>query len=214
MGKKLIVAIALLQIIVVASVSLAQEVQPTVQATDVYRFADLTVVDESIAQLTRYSNGLTAAIGTNDLTEGEVYTLWWVFFNNPENCSDGACSEDDIFQIQDGELVVDETGNFALNFDGIESAGITIQHAAGGFAADDTFNTSASVGIGEAPGIVVGNGLEDPFGAEVHLVVRTHGEPVASAYVDQLSTFGGGCDPIMALPCQDVQFAVFAPAGQ
>ncbi|MEO1441508.1 MAG: hypothetical protein AAFV33_14010, partial [Chloroflexota bacterium] len=121
------------------------------------------------------------------------------------------CSEDDIFLFDNGELVPDGTGNFALNMEQIEAADITIQHAAGGYAVDNSFNTSASLGLGDAPGIVVGNGLDNPFESEIHLVVRTHGEAQVEAFADQISTFGGGCDPIMQPPCVDVQFAVFAP---
>ncbi len=214
MGKILVLVLAALSGVFVANASLSNaETLSSVQTTEVYRFADGSEVDGSFARLNRYENGLTAAISTDDLVEGEVYTLWWVAFNNPENCSDGVCNEDDIFVIQDGALVKAEDGNFELNLEQIETVGVSIQHAAGGYAVDDSFNTSASLGIGDVPGIVVGPGLLDPMGAEIHLVVRTHGEMVEEAFADQISTFGGGCDPIMAPPCVDVQFAVFAPAS-
>ena len=212
MGKKLRLGIVLLAVMVATVIALAQNSsEPSVQMTEVYQFADGSEVDDSFARLTRYDNGVTTAISTSDLVEGEVYTLWWVIFNHPENCSEGICNGDDIFALEDGELVRDDIGNFVLNLEGIERAGISIQHAAGGYAADDTFNTSASLGMGDVPGIVIGPGLLDPAGAEVHLVVRTHGEKVEAVYADQISTFGGGCDPIMGPPCQDVQFAVFSP---
>lgn len=216
MVKKLLLIIALLGVMVAAGAALAQtdETEPTIQTTEVHKFADGAAVEDSFALLNRYENGLTAAISTADLTEGDVYTVWWVFFNEPQNCTDGACSEDDIFTFDNGELVQTEDGNFQLNFEGIENAGVSIQHAAGGYAVDDTLNTSATLGIGDVPGIVVGNGLLDPIGAEVHLVVRTHGQMVEAAFAEQISTFGGGCDPIMAAPCQDVQFSVFPPIVQ
>ncbi|MEO1444495.1 MAG: hypothetical protein AAFV33_29150, partial [Chloroflexota bacterium] len=78
MGKKLIIVIALLNILVVVGISFAQISEPTLQTTQVYRFADLTEVEESFATLNRFENGVTAAISTDDLVEGDVYTLWWV----------------------------------------------------------------------------------------------------------------------------------------
>ncbi len=61
--------------------------------------------------------------------------------------------------------------------------------------------------------VVFGPGLEDTQGAEIHLVVRTHGAADTSKLYTQLSTFephpalGGTCEA-----CQDHQFAVHQPS--
>jgi len=207
---KLIVVFVLLSALVLAAPSAAQEDMQASTST-VQRFADMSEVEDSFARLTRYENGVTMAISTNDLNPGDVYTVWWVVFNAPENCSDGVCNADDILVVEDGIVPRDADGNRLMNMDGIANANISIQHAAGGYSVDGTLNTSASLGEGEVPGIVVGPGLLDAETAEIHLVVRTHGPMVEGAFADQISTFGGGCEPFDALPCEDVQFAIFQP---
>ena len=208
---KLVGVFVLLSALVMAFPSAAQEDMPTSTST-VHRFADLSEVEDSFARLARYENGVTMAISTSDLNPGDVYTVWWVVFNAPENCSDGVCNADDILVVEDGVVPRDADGNRVMNMDGITNANISIQHAAGGYATDGTLNTSASLGEGEVPGIVVGPGLLDAETAEIHLVVRTHGPAVEGAFADQISSFGGGCQPFDALPCDDVQFVVFQPA--
>ena len=185
--------------------------EPVVQSSTVHRFSDMSEVDGGFAHLTRFENGVTMAVSTNDLVQGEVYTVWWVIFNEPENCSDGVCDVDDVLIVQDGIVPRDEDGNRLMNMEGIAGANVSIQHAAGGYAQDSTLHTSASLGIEDVPGIILGPGLLDAQNAEIHLVIRTHGPAVEDAFANQISTFGGGCEPMDALPCDDVQFAVFTP---
>ena len=52
----------------------------------------------------------------------------------------------------------------------------------------------------------MGAGLVNPAGAEIHVVLVSHG-PVRAGYLDeQLTTPTGGCDE--AHPCKNVQFGV------
>ena len=144
-----------------------------------------------------------------------MYTLWWDIFNEPQNCSDGVCNADDMFILdENGAIQRDAAGNRVLNMDGIGAANISVQHAAGSYSTLGTLATSASLGLGSVPGIALGPGLLDAARAEVHLVVRTHGPVLGEAFHDQLSTFGGGCEPMDAVPCVDLQFAIHRPAGQ
>ena len=60
------------------------------------------------------------------------------------------------------------------------------------------------------------DGLTDPQGAEVHLVVRSHGERITGMVNDQINTFAGGCTAESSFgaaespnECEDQQFAVF-----
>jgi hypothetical protein len=217
MNRKLATLFALTALLIVAVSAFAQEdgdFTPIVSEGTVQRMADGSEVEGASSRLTRFQNGVTTAISTIDLNPGHVYTLWWVVFNAPENCSDGVCNADDIFVFENGAIPRDEAGNRVMNMDGIAAANISIQHAAGGLAVDGTLNTSASLGEGEVPGIVAGPGLLDAETAEIHLVVRTHGEKVDSAFLDQVSTFGGGCEPMDALPCDDVQFSIHLPPAQ
>lgn len=181
---------------------------PATSTSTVHRFVDGSEVEGTFSRLTRYENGVTAALSTSDLAPNEVYTVWWVVFNAPENCSGGVCNEDDIFVVEDGQIVRTEDGNRAMNMDGIQAANISVQHASGSYTEDGRLYISASLGEGEVPGIVFGPGLLDAETAEVHMVVRTHGARVDEIFADQISSFGGGCEPIDAAPCDDIQFTI------
>jgi hypothetical protein len=54
-------------------------------------------------------------------------------------------------------------------------------------------------------------GLLDPKGAEIHIVIRTHGPALLgdpAALAAQLSSFNGGCPPNM---CGNVQVSIHQP---
>jgi hypothetical protein len=143
------------------------------------------------------------SIQTTGLAQ-EAYTVWWIVFNNPANCSDGACGEDDIF-------IFDEDGNIiGPNVPGREAAEISVLWAAGnvvGVAGNAGF--AGHLQEGKIKGdINFGPGLTNVDGAEIHLVVRTHGPAIPGRVKEQISTFLGGCDVNV---CDDVQFALPAP---
>jgi hypothetical protein len=207
-----IFALLMLALIFVTSAYAQDSAEPITASSTVNRFADGSVVENAASQLVRFDNGVTMTLSTNDLVPGDVYTVWWVIFNEPQNCTDNACGLDDLFVLDaDGSIVRDEVGNRVMNPETLTAANVSIQHASGSVSESGELNVSASLGIGEAPGIIFGPGLLDPHKAEVHLVVRTHGPVVADAFDAQISTFGGGCDPIDTLPCDDVQFAMYLP---
>jgi hypothetical protein len=209
-------AVLILVIVLVGAVVYSQPpvVESVVQESPVHRFADATAVDDAFARLTRYNGVVTAVISTDDLVAGDVYTLWWVVFNAPENCSNGVCDLDDIFAVdENGSVPRDADGNRVMNMDGIAAAEISVLHAAGGYSEHGSLSTSAWLREGATPWTVFGAGLLDAETAEIHLVVRTHGPKLDGAFADQLSTFGGGCEPMDAAPCDDVQFAIFMPTA-
>ena len=119
-------------------------------------------------------------------------TLWGVFFNNPGACSDGVCGEDDIFvdPVPPRTAVVFLSGQ-RVPANGVASFG-------GGFGEGST--------LGALPLPVTT--LEDAQHAEIHLVVRTHGDFLPGIADDQITSFGGGCD---VQECGDIQFAIFRP---
>jgi hypothetical protein len=211
----LIVALTLLVVVAALSVGAQQNDDPIVTTSAVYRFADGSEVEGASSQLTRFNNGVTVTISTSDLAADEVYTLWWVVFNEPGNCSDGVCNLDDLFVLnEDGSIVLEDNGNRAMSVDALVNANVSIQHAAGTYTRDGSAYMSASLGLGDVPGIIFGPGLLDAHKAEIHLVIRTHGAPVAELFDAQISTFGGGCDPIDTAPCDDVQFAIHLPVAR
>ncbi len=235
MRNKVIATVTFIVLLVTAAGAFAQEGKTgaNVQTSSVYRVNDDSEVEGSFARLVRYEDGVTMTISTHDLKPGEVYTIWWVIFNTPENCSNGVCNEDDIFVMSGDGIPRDDVGNIMweiweargwstkglakrddagnriLNTAGIEAANISILHASGSYVTDGTLTVSASLAEGNGPGTVFGPGLLDARTSEIHLVVRTNGPAVDEYFADQVSTFGGGCDSADALPCTDVQLAMF-----
>lgn len=161
----------------------------------VYRFADGQAVAGSAATLVTNHAGATLSLRTAELDRG-AYTIWWVVFNNPENCTDPfdpsfECGPGDLSSAAVKPSVLYATGNVV---GGSGRAGF-----------------GARLRTGDAAQALFGEGLTNPTQAEIHAVVRTHG-PVIPGMVDQqISTFNGGCEegePNDGL-CDDLQFTAF-----
>lgn len=136
--------------------------------------------------LVRTKDGITVTIHTSELDPGAAYTVWWVIFNNPENCV-GGCGEDDLFRNGANASVVWATGHVIGN------------NGVGNFAAHLKEEDNPS-GL-----VLFGPGLQDAEGAAVHLIVRTHGQPIPGVVNEQISTVNGGCPPNT---CADQQFGI------
>lgn len=147
------------------------------------------------------------------LEPGLAYTAWAVVFNNPDACSELGCGEDDVF--------IDGDPSEGPNVDQISAAEIAVIWAGTGDIPDDEARGEFEGRIqeGDPPGQVLidpalftdrgkAAGLTDVAGAEIHFVVRDHGQ----AYEDeeeleeQLTTFQADC-----AICVDVQFSVHPP---
>lgn len=67
------------------------------------------------------------------------------------------------------------------------------------WAAGSVANTSGEAGFvaaleaGAVPGGWFGNGLTDPMGADVHLILMDHGPAIPGLLAEQVSTLRGGC---------------------
>ncbi len=73
---------------------------------------DKSVVKDGVAALTRLKNGLSMRFDTASLEPGDAVTVWWVIFDDPAKCSDGACgSDDERSMIRADGHVVDSTGS-------------------------------------------------------------------------------------------------------
>ncbi|HMB89542.1 MAG TPA: hypothetical protein VKP65_01760 [Rhodothermales bacterium] len=140
-------------------------------------------------------------------------TVWWVVFNEPENCATSPCGEPDIFDP-------------AVRSDVLYAAG----HVTG---RGNHVNFAAQLKVGDASGSIMpffnallglnlpSVGLEDASGAEVHLVVRTHQQALPAYLPDMIQTFNGGCLYPPGVPtdfgepgpntCMDIQFAIHQP---
>jgi len=160
-------------------------------------FSIVGTVPDAYAKSVRNRNGISVSVHTS-VTDAGAYTLWWVIFNHPENCTDRADTYPCEYDLPD-----------------------IVSNATGGLSSGSTLTLSASVGVGRpyygeviCPGILSGDcpgtGLTNPSGAVVQLVIRYHGPAIPGMIPEQLSTFLGGC-PDGGPPCEDPQIVVFAP---
>jgi hypothetical protein len=191
------------------------------QESDIYLFSDETV-DIGDTVLVRSPKRLSVKIEATGLTPRHAITVWWVIFNEPENClTPYQCGLFDTF----GEA-------FGGNAENVK---VSVPYTTGGIVnSKGEFTKVASQQVGpadESANTFLGDvdfGLTNPMGAEVHLVVRDHGPLIPGLVHEQIGTFGGGCDPALnqadpAMPfwidfdgtfpvlpgeCNDIAFAV------
>ena len=152
-------------------------------------------VDVGQATLRRTLRGITLKLDTSELEPGHAYSLWWVIFNNPNACAGGP-----------GDCVGDDLATPAVEGSMMSAAGRIAKN--NGRATLRAFLPVGFMHSGEGRQ-VRGPGLQSLFGAEIHAVLRTHGEAAEDPLevVSQLSTLNGACN----VECANVQFAVFPP---
>lgn len=150
-------------------------------------------------------------VRTAGLEPGAAYTVWYVVFNNPEFCINGipdltSCGEPDLLTPEVGGAVLYAAGH------------IVGASGRAGFA--------SALNVGELSGCqepfagfdLCGEGLTNPEGAEIHLVIRSHDEIIPSLLPTMFQTFSGGCTAESSLgagtgpnECEDQQFVPFRP---
>jgi hypothetical protein len=151
----------------------------------------------SAATLYRSKQRLEMRVAASGLAENSAFSVWWVVFNNPAACV-GGCGVDDLPRPAVKASVFYAAG-FVTGGDGVNTE-------------DGTGNVSASIDAGALPSgidIETGDGLApgNGFGAEVHIVVRTHGTINPGHVHEQIGSFNGACTPT----CANKQVAVFLP---
>ncbi len=137
--------------------------------------------------LTRLPNGITTHVNVDPgvIPVGDVITLWGVIFNNPSECTAGApgvsaCDPPDL---------------------GESAAEPSLVWLGSGIASGRSTRYTGHIMVGDASGDILeefglpsGPGLLNPAGAEIHVVVRTHGQPITGQLQSQRKTFAGGCE--------------------
>jgi hypothetical protein len=170
---------------------------------------DVQPVEGAQATLFTTAAGATMSFRTDLLEDGHVYTAWWVIVNNPEACSASPCPTGEI--LGNSDLVQAEI----TQADGILVSEEGAMEFAGFLAAGD-------VDVDEA---WFGNGVTNPMGAEIHIVINDHGPLITDMADTMLNTYRGGCQdeglpppfPPTAISdgeagpntCRLVQFAIF-----
>jgi hypothetical protein len=141
-------------------------------------------VDGAIATLRTTASGARVQFRTLGLHPGHAYTLWFVVINEPQACADhpAPCRPPDVFAPGNptSAQVVGVAGNVV------------------GASGRATF--SAHVPTGDIDGWLPDQGLTNPLGAEVHLVLNDHGPKLASHMPGMIKTYRGGCSDDSPFP--------------
>jgi hypothetical protein len=195
--RRFVAIVALLVPTILLSTSLAAAGGARGQHSTVRVFMQPTVVAGASAHLTRGSDGISFTLNTF-LPTGDADTVWWIIFNNPAACTDSAgpglsCGLGDVYPSSPAQVSV-------LNADGLVVG-------QGGVAAFKGSLAVASSGPGE---VLFGDGITNPLGAEVHLLVEDHGLASSDPETLYLQTHndGGGCPPNTCTLVQDATFPV------
>lgn len=134
--------------------------------------------------LVRTTNGINFSLQTSGLPAGHAVTMWALIFNNPSACP-GACDE----------------SNGDLDIPAVQGS---VQHVTGHVVGSDgTF--AGHVAVGDAAHAFRGPGLLNPFGAEIHLIVRDHGVALPAIITDQ---FNSDSPRFCNVACFDIQESV------
>jgi len=178
MKFRLFVFFAILAVMVVGVVGQEMMSEMMVTSTHVETHpsqGDVVIIEDGHAMIVSNEEGLFAHMATDNLEDGHVYTFWVVIVNNPEACEAYPCTAPEIINNSDA-LQSDVTwGDSMVYYDGVEPK----------------FNAYVAVGDLHEPWI--GNGLTNPTGAEIHLVVNDHGELIPDMAAEMLGTYRGGC---------------------
>ncbi|MFC1748308.1 hypothetical protein ACFL2V_05825 [Pseudomonadota bacterium] len=156
--------------------------------------------------LTRDKKSIKMEGFTTNLEPNSTYTIWWVIYNKPELCVDGngmfdevGCGKDEVLDPELAEI----TKSSML--------------WGGGFISDAQGNAHFSAELykknplGEVP---MGPGLLKPKTAEVHFLIRSHGEMKVGMVKEQVSTMMANCMPMGDHACSNIQGSVHkADAG-
>jgi hypothetical protein len=184
------------------------------------------LIDGASASIVRTMNGVNLRVETHSLMPGHAYTLWVVIFNEPGQCltAPATCTPNDLF-------------NPAAKPDMLYGAGVIASGSGSATLAGRTRVGDVSGSV-QAPVGLLSNGLVDPYGAEIHVVVHHHGQAIAAFMPDMIQSLAGGCTdsgiPAQGAPspwndyalsaayggefgrlgpnaCESVQFAILTP---
>ena len=136
---------------------------------------ETVTIENASALLITDDEGASMSVRTSLLTPGHAYTAWWAIVNNPEACEVHPCGGSDFFSNTD---VVKADVGYA---DGL------VADARG------TGNFAAYLPVGDLTDHWFGNGLTNPRGAEIHIVIHDHGPVIPEQAANMLMTFRGGC---------------------
>ena len=198
-------SLTLALLLLLAPISVAAKKGQSTSRADVYYLDGIlqptTKVDGATSKVIRTYAGVSVQVRTNGLTPGDAYTLWFIVFNFPENCASTPCSGPDL----ENPEVVGDIMYIAGNVVGGSGRAAFAGHKSIGENRGSILPPLLPPGI-QPPGLL------DPMGAEIHLLVHTHGPMIPEYMPDMIHTFGGGCvDP--GFPFFGLHFPEWGAAG-
>lgn len=172
-----LVVVALLTLAVGPAAALAASARTTAPTVQVW---DGTVVGSSA--LVRTDNGISASFQSTNLPPGQAVTLWFVIFNSPADCI-GGCGLDDILFNPSAEADFLVAAGHVIGESGSANFGAHLR------VGDTSGSAFPEIGLPDRV-----TGLTNPWGAQVGLLVHSHGPKLTGqALKAQLSSFTGGC---------------------
>jgi hypothetical protein len=136
---------------------------------------DVVDIEGATATVISNENGIALRFATSNLEENHAYTLWVAMINNPEECSESPCPSPEVLGNSDALQTEMTLGDSLLYSD------------------EALMEFSSFIPAGDVPEGWFGNGLTNPLGAEIHLVVQDHGELIPDMASTMLNTVRGGC---------------------
>lgn len=136
---------------------------------------DMMEIEGATATLLSTEEGIAIHFATNNLEENHAYTMWVAMINNPGACSVRPCPGPETL-INSDLLQTEMTQGSSLLYS--EKALMVF---------------TAFVLTGDVSDGWFGNGLTNPMGAEIHIVIMDHGELISDMAAEMLNTTRGGC---------------------
>jgi len=152
-----------LTVFILAAVPMVSVADGAFQASDAITFGTGVPIAGG-ATLTRDDDSIHVRGALSGIKKKTVYSVWWIIFNSPANCSgggEGVCGGADVFPGGPADAGVRNASGFITGTDG-------------------TAYFVGELEEGEPPaGLDAGFGqLNDVMGAEIHLVIQSHGRAV------------------------------------
>jgi hypothetical protein len=146
----------------------------------------IAFVPGASSTLVRTDNGISVSLTTSGLPDGHAVTVWALIFNDPTACEGGVCDE------TRGDLNIPEVQGSVFRVTG------------------HVVSTSSSFGghiaVGDAANAARGPGLLDPYGAQIHLIVREHGMAGTGELLQQ--QFNNDSPRFCNVACADIQKSI------
>jgi len=167
--------------------------------------------------LIRGRRGIWARYKAKKLIPGHAYTLWWVIWNKPENCTTpNQCNDGDFPNAANVEVELLYASGAVAKRNGKVTFYSRLR------AGNDSGSVNDLFGLPFFGGLQKGN----TFGSEVHLVIRSHGPAIPGLVNEQIGGYLGGCPqsfpygfaPFTEIPdavgeCGDIEFSIHAPVN-